>query len=182
MPGRSSRAARPGRSVRRSALCAAALVLGALTSACHTYTPVDTARPGTTVRVRVPVISAVANRNQEPRTESVEGVVLASGDTLVLATRRRQEYGAFREIIQHDTLRLAPDQRALVEERAFSTQKSIGLGVALTGLVVGVAVAAFGGDPGSDEGIPPDPPPPPPFAVVSTSTISRVIGLLFGGG
>jgi len=150
------------------------------TTACHTYTPVNAAPPGSAVRVLIPVRSAADDPNAAPQTRAIEGRVVQGGDTIVLATTTRQEYGAYREIIQYDTLRLAPEQRYSVEVKEFSSAKSIGLGVGLSALVVGVAIAAFGGETGDDGGIPPDPPPPAP-AIVSSSLISAILGLLRGG-
>lgn len=158
------------------------LVLAAagLLVACHTYTPVTTPAPGTTVRVRIPVTNAAANRNAAPQTVSVEGLVVATGDTLLLATTNRQEYGAFREIIQFDTLRLGADQIHSIERSDFSTKKSIGLGVVLTGGAALLAAAAFGGLGGDDSPIPGGPPPPAPTIIVNRSIVAGILGLLGG--
>jgi len=91
------------------------LLSAGLMTACHSYTPVTTPPPGSTVRVRIPVRSALDDPNAPPQTRAVEGQVLETGDTIVLATRSRREYGAYREIVQYDTLRLGPDQRYSVE-------------------------------------------------------------------
>lgn len=161
--------------------CGGLVALAIIIAGCHTYTPVTTPVPGTTVRVRLPITNAAANRNAAPQTVSVEGIVVEAGDTLVLATTNRQEYGAFREIIQFDTIRLGPDQVYSVERSDFSTKKSIGLGLVLTGGAALLAAAAFGGLGGDDAPIPGGPPPPMPTVVVSNSFIAGILGL-FGGG
>lgn len=159
----------------------AVLVFGAVvgTAGCHTYTPVSTPMPGSTVRVRVPVASALADPNAPPQTAAIEGEVVASGDTLVLATTNRQEYGAFREIVQHDTVRLGPDQRYSVELSEFSTGKSVALGLAIAGGAAILATTAFGGGGGGDTPIGTGPPPPQPI-VISNGLISSILGLLGG--
>lgn len=149
-------------------------------SGCHTYTPVSTPAPGSTVRVRIPVISAAADPNAPQQTVSVEGQVVESGDTLVLAMRNRQEYGAYREIVQFDTVRLGPDQRQSVELSEFSAQKSIALGVVITGGVTLLAATAFGFGGGGDEPIDPGDPPPQSI-VISNKLIAGILGLLGGG-
>lgn len=156
-------------------------VLAVLMAACHTYTPVETPMPGTTVRVRIPVINAAANRNAAPQTVSVEGVVVETGDTLVLSTTNRQEYGAFREIVRADTVRLAADQVFSVERSDFSSKKSVVLGVVLTGGAALLAAAAFGGLAGDDKPINPGEPPPMGTIIVSNSMIAGILGLLGGG-
>lgn len=134
--------------------------------------------PGSTVRVHIPVRTALDNPNAPTRTQSVEGQLVEAGDTLVLATQSRREYGAFREIVQFDTIRLGPDQRSSVELREFSTGRSVVLGVGLTGVVVFAAMAAFGLGGGQEgEGLPPDNPTP---AIVSSSMISSIVGFVLG--
>lgn len=166
------------RSLRRPVWAAFILALSGWLTACHTYTPVAQPVPGSIVRVQIPVRTVLDNPNAPTRTTAIEGQVVQAGDTIVLATQSRREYGAFREIIQYDTVRLGPDQRSSVELREFSTQKSIGLGVVLTGVVVLAALAAFGFGGGQEgEGLPPDTPTP---AIVSFSGISSFVGLLFG--
>ena len=149
-------------------------------TACHTYTPVETPAPGSTVRVHIPVRSALDRPNAPTRTQSVEGQVVEAGDTIVLATRTRQEYGAFREIIQYDTLRLAPEQHVGVEVREFSRGRSVALGIGITAIVAGAALAALGGVFGSGgEGLPDDG-GPAPSVVVTPSVVSSLLGLLLG--
>lgn len=158
----------------------AALVAAVGMSGCHTYTPVSTPTPGSTVRVQIPVISAAADPNAPQQTVSVEGQVVESGDTLVLAMRNRQEYGAYREIVQYDTVRLGPDQRESVELSEFSAQRSIGLGVIIAGGAALLATTAFGlaggGDGPIDGGE-----PPPQSIIISSGLISRILGLVGGG-
>ena len=164
--------------------CGACLVLasGLLMAGCHTYTPVNTAPPGSTVRVQIPVRSAADDPNAPPRTQSVEGQVLSSGDTIVLATSSRYEYGAYREIMQYDTLRLGPEERYTVELREFSRGRSVALGLGLTALVAGAAAVAFGGTFGSGgDGNNVDPPAPAVVSVpVHRSLVDSFLGLLLG--
>ena len=154
------------------------VVLAGSLAGCHTYTPVSAPSPGSTVRVHIPVQSVRANPNAPQRTETVQGQVVAAGDTLVLATRSRVEYGAYREIVQYDTLRLGPEQRTSVEVQEFSRGRSVALGVGLTVIVAGAAFLAFGGTFGSGgEGLPDDSPNP---AVVSFPLGSILLGWLPG--
>ena len=160
-----------------------ALITAVGAAGCHTYVPVQTPVPGSTVRVQIPVVSAAADPNAPPQTVSLEGLVVESGDTLVLATTRRQEYGAFREVVQYDTLRLAEDQRYGVEAVEFSAGKSVMLGVGLAAGVGLIAIAAFnGGGGGGDTPIDGGPPPPQGAVVVSSSWVAGLLGLLGGGG
>ncbi|NNF14625.1 MAG: hypothetical protein HKN72_15465 [Gemmatimonadetes bacterium] len=166
------------RTLRRPAWAVFILALSGWMTACHTYTPVADPMPGSIVRVHIPVRTALDNPNAPTRTQSIEGQLIEAGDTLVLATQSRREFGAFREIIQFDTLRLAPEQRAGVELREFSTGKSVALGVGLTGIVVFAAMAAFGlGGGQQGDGLPPDNPTP---AIVSSSMISTIVGFVLG--
>ena len=154
---------------------AAVLLLLLATAACHTYVPVSNPTPGTRVRVRVPVTSALDNGNLAPSTASIEGDVIAAGDTLVLGTMTRQEYGAYREVTLVDTLRLGPDQLLSVEQAQFSTGRTIALTAAIVGAAVGTAIAAFGG---GGEQIDGGEPPPQGAIVISNSFLSGVLGLL----
>lgn len=162
------------RLVRLSCL---ALIAGA--QACYSYVPVASPQPGTTVRVHVPVTSALVGPNAAPQSASIEGEVVAFTDTLYLATSSRQEYGAYREVVMYDTLTFAPDQRLAVEQQEFSTGRT----VALTGVIMGgvtlLAIAAFSGKFGGDQD-PTDPGPPAPQGAVtiSNSFVSGVLGLL----
>lgn len=154
------------------------LLLGA--AACHSYTPVTTPIPGSTVRVQVPVVSALADPNAPPQTVPVEGLVVQAGDTLVLATTNRREYGAYREIVQHDTIRLGPDQRASMELSEFSTGKSVALGLVIAGGATVLALTAFGFGGGSTTPIDGGPAPPQSI-VISNGMIAGLIGFLSGG-
>ena len=125
-------------------------LFGALVlSGCHTYLPVETPAPGSVARVHVPVRSALADPGLPPATASVEGVVLDSGDTLVLEVRTRRVIGAFNEFMQENTYRVSRDEVVSVEVREFSPGRSAVLGSAILGGAVFLAVAAFRGDTGS---------------------------------
>jgi len=113
-------------------------------AACSTYTPIENPAPGATVRAQVPILSAVTNRNAAPQLITIEGIVVSSGDTVVLATKSRQEYGAFREIMRFDTVRMARGELASLDLQAFSAKKSVALGVALTGAATYFAISALG--------------------------------------
>jgi hypothetical protein len=124
----------------------ALLLLGVLAlGACSTYTPVRTPAVGTTVRVRVPLKSALDDPNAARETVSVEGRVLRmANDTITLATETRRELGAYRELVQFDTLRLSTGSLSSIELKEFSKQRSIALGAAITGTVTVLAIAALG--------------------------------------
>ena len=161
-------------SMRLAAVVAASAVL----AGCHTYAPVQTPVVGSTVRVHVPVQSAVADRNAAPRTETVEGVVVTSGDTLALATQTRREIGAYRELTQYDTLRLGMDQMSFVEVREFSATRSIVLGAAITAVAAIAAVVAFNSSENGGEVPDPGPGEPAPAVVVSSSLLGALWGLV----
>lgn len=153
----------------------------ALASAgCHTYTPVQSPTPGQIVRIHVPLTSAIANPNAPPETVSIEGQVLAVADTIVVATRTRREVGAFREIVQYDTLRVDRDQLAGIELREFSTSRSIVLTAAILGGATAFALAALSIETGSTgEG---DGGGGPVTSVVVRDIAGMVWGWLAGGG
>lgn len=114
-------------------------VLGAaVASGCYTYVPMEQPRPQTEVRVTVPIRSAVDRPNREPETYSVEGVLVSASDTVVLETRSRAEAGAFREVVRLDTLRVARGSIMSLDEKVFSTPKTIGLTAVLVGGAVGL--------------------------------------------
>lgn len=128
----------------------AVAVFGVLApSGCHAYLPVETPVPGSVARVQVPIRSAVADPGLPPETASVEGVVLESGDTLVLEVRTRRVIGAFNEITRENTYRVARDELVSVEVRQFSPRRSAVLGSAILGGTVFLAVRALRGGTGS---------------------------------
>ena len=142
--------------------------------ACHTYRPVTAPAPGSTIRVHVPVTSALS---RVPETATVEGVLVAMSDTITLATQTRQQFGAYRELIRTDTLRLPTEQASLLEVREFSRPRSVLLGVVLAGGAAYLAAIGFGFGGGGD---PPDPPTQPQTSVVvSGSFVSSLLGLVF---
>lgn len=157
-------------------LVAAVLLLGG----CYTYQVVDTPPLGSTVRVRVPVTSALDDRNTAPPSVAVEGAVLQVGDTLVLARRTRREFGAFREVILLDTLRLVPAQTSSIELKEFSSGKSVMLGIVIAAGVTGLALAGFKG--GGGDGETPGVDPPNPSIVVNGSVLSAVWGFIWKTG
>ena len=157
-------------------LVAAVLLLGG----CYTYQVVDTPPLGSTVRVRVPVTSALDDRNTAPPSVAVEGAVLQVGDTLVLARRTRREFGAFREVILFDTLRLRRAQTSSIELKEFSSGKSVMLGIVIAAGVTGLALAGFNG--GGGDGETPGVDPPNPSIVVNGSVLSAVWGFIWKTG
>jgi hypothetical protein len=157
----------------RLCLClVAVLVLGG----CHTYRLVDTPPVGSTVRVRVPVTSALDDRNAAPASMAMEGQVLQFGDTLVLATRTRREFGAFREVILVDTLRLGPSQLSSIELKEFSKGKSVAFSIALLAGSTALALSAFNG--GGGDGETPGVDLPAPSIVVNRSILAAVWSFL----
>lgn len=129
-------------------------------SGCYTYVPVEQPAPGSTVRIQVPVRSAISRPNQAPESISMEGLVLSAADSVVLEVSSRREIGAFREILRVDTLRVARADLSAVHSRVFSRGKSIGLGVAIVSGTAALAALAFGlrggssGDDGDGNGNP----------------------------
>jgi len=118
-------------------------------SGCFTYVPVDRPSPGSTVRIHVPVRSAIARPNQAPEFISMEGMVISAADSVILEVSSRREIGAFREIRSVDTLRVARADLSAVDTRVFSLGKSIGLGIAIAGVTAVLAAVAFGLEGGS---------------------------------
>lgn len=155
------------------------IVAAAAFSGCYTYTPVQTAPAvGTMVRVRVPVTSAVAGRTAPQETADLEGLLVGTGDTLFLATETRRELGAYREITQFDTIRVATNQTASVEIREFSSARSIALGGIIAAAATVAAVVAFNGLSGSEGEESPGPGSPDTALVVRGSLLSTLWGLL----
>lgn len=147
-----------------------------LLTGCHTYRAVDDPPIGSVVRVRVPVTSPLSDLNRAPETISIDGRLLENGDTIAVATETRREMGAYRELVQFDTLRLAASQTSSLELREFSTRRSVVLGVTVAGAagyLAAVALGLVGGESG-DEGTP----PLPETAVISRSLLSSVWGLI----
>ena len=157
-------------------LVAAVLLLGG----CYTYQVVDTPPLGSTVRVRVPVTSALDDPNTAPALVAIEGQVLEVGDTLVLARRTRREFGAFREVILFDTLRLRRAQTSSIELKEFSSGKSVMLGIVIAAGVTALALAGFNG--GGGDGETPGVDPPNPSIVVNGSVLSAVWGFIWKTG
>lgn len=134
-------------------LCAAPLVSG-----CYTYRLVEEAPVGSVARLRVPIQSAIVDPNSPPETVAIEGLILNFGDTISFQASNRQIIGAFREVVQYDTLQVARDGLASIEVREFSRVRSIVLGVGVTVGTAALALAALGveggqaGDQPSGEG------------------------------
>ena len=142
---------------------------------CHTYIPVQQPAPGTTVRVRVPLTSAVQGPNQAPETVSIEGTLIEFGDTVEVEVRDRQVYGAFREVTRLDTLRIEASGITGLDERSFSTGRSVVLGLAIGGAAAGFALTALGFEGGGSN---PTPGPDGPQPSLLLSPIVRAIWTL----
>ncbi|MEQ9397727.1 MAG: hypothetical protein RJQ04_01035 [Longimicrobiales bacterium] len=131
-------------------------VLGAtVLSGCYTYVPVENPAPMTPVRITVPITNAVQNPNRAPETYTMEGIVVSAGDSLIMSTESRTEMGAFREVVRVDTVRVATRSLTGLDEKVFSTQRSIGLGVlvaggtaALVSGILSITTGSDGGEPG----------------------------------
>ena len=126
-------------------------------SGCYTYRAVDSATIGSSVRVRLPIEGPVAARGV-PDFVNLEGVLVELGDSISLAVQTRREYGAYREVVQNDTLVLAVDRLSAFEIKEFSRNRSVALGVTIGGAIaygawLGLGLGGGGaGDPGG--GIP----------------------------
>lgn len=150
-------------------------VCAGLLTGCHTYRVVD-APPavGSTVRVHVPVASPLTGGNRAPQTATVEGLVLTAADTIALAARTRRPFGAFRELVQVDTFRLAASEASRVEVRELSGARSVALGVVVAAGAALLAFTAFDFGPPGD---PPDPLGQEQSAVVfQGSLVSSLLG------
>ena len=151
----------------------------AFLSGCYSYIPVERPAPGSAVRVRVPLRSAVQSPNAPTGTLAVDGVVVSDGDTLVIETKTRREFGAFREVTELDTLRVARSGISTLEQQVFSKPKTYGMAVLVTvgaaGLVVALTKAATGqkGDGGPGGGGPGAQIRVKPFVVGIFNLISR---------
>lgn len=148
-------------------------------SGCYTYRVVDNPPIGSMVRVNVPVTTTSALTAGGSSTESiaVDGVLLAVGDTLSVATQTRRSMGAYRELVQFDTLRLAAGQATSVELKEFSSSRSVVLGVVIAAAAGTAGAVAFGLGGGQSGNEPPGP-IGPSTAVVTSSLVSTVWGLL----
>lgn len=143
------------RTLRRLVRPFAVTALAAFAGACYSYVPVERPAPGTTVRIRVPVTSAVQNPNRPPESFDVEGVVLTAGDSLVMVSETRRELSTFRVVSDVDTVRVARANLLSVEEQVFSKPRTFALTALVTGAAVGVvllALDAAGGGEGPDGG------------------------------
>lgn len=131
-----------------------AVVGAAVLSGCYSYVPVEHPSPGSTVRIQVPLRSAVSRPNQPDEIVSLEGVVVTAADSIVLEVQNRREFGAFREIRTVDTLRVAQADLTAIDTRIFSRGKTLGLTAAIVGVTGILAATAFGlgGGSGGDDG------------------------------
>ena len=123
-------------------------LLGAtVLSGCYTYVPIERPSPGTEVRVHVPVTSAVARPGMEEDGFTLEGRVLAMGDSLVLLSETNTQLGAYRELTRVDTLRMDPTKLSGIDERVFSQGRTLALSAGLAAAAVGgfFAFSSFGG-------------------------------------
>lgn len=158
-----------------------ALVGAFALSGCYTYVPTQSPAPGTEVRVRIPIESPVEGSNVVTDMLSVEGSVVSSGDTLVLATETTQTFGNFREVRTLDTLRVSRARLASLEEKTFNRGKTIGftaLVVAGTvALVLGVAGTVGGGDDGGNGGNGGG-----TGTSITVGALGGLVARLFGGG
>lgn len=145
----------------------------AFLAGCHTYRMVESPPLGSDVRVRVPVSSPLSRTVD---VVSLEGQLVEDGDTLTLATETRRQLGAYSELMQYDTVRLARTQVNSVELKEFSTSRSVMLGVVITGgAVLGglLGFGLFGGGTDSEGEVPPQ------TTVISRSLVSTLLGLVF---
>lgn len=128
----------------RRMLLAALLCGMPLVSGCYTYRLVEEAPVGSVARLRVPIQSAILDPNSPPETVAIEGLIISFGDTISFEASNRQVIGAFREVVQYDTLQVARDGLASIEVREFSRTRSVVLGVAVAAGTAGLALAALG--------------------------------------
>ncbi len=123
----------------------AALLCGMpLVSGCYTYRLVEEAPVGSVARLRVPIQSAIVDPNSPPETVAIEGLIISFGDTISFEASNRQVIGAFREVVQYDTLQVARDGLASIEVREFSRTRSVLLGIGVAAGTAGLALAALG--------------------------------------
>ena len=165
---------RPGacwRFATRPALVAAVMVL----SGCHTYSAVDRPSPGSSVR-----LATSGAERPAASTFDVEGRVVESGDTLVLAEARRRRLGQFRGLVGSDTLRLAATSYTALQTRRFAKGRSAVLAAAVLGGVAFVAANILAGVDKNSLEIP-TPPDPGEAVVVADSGLAVLWRLLTGG-
>ena len=160
---------------------AAVLALVSALNGCYAYRPVESAPVGASVRVHIPVGSSVDIPGRAAETVTVEGSLLELGDSIAIATETRRELGAYREIVQFDTLRLGVSQIARIELKEFSQGRSIGLGLAISGVVAAAAAVAFGVGGGAAGDGPPDGGGPQGAFVINPAVLAGLIGALSGG-
>ena len=146
-------------------------------SGCHNYRVVETPSMGSIVRVQVPVTSALDGPNSAGRTASLEGQVVGVGETLLLATKSNQTYGAYREVTQFDTISLSAAQVSVIEVREFSSTKSVAMGAVIAVGAITAGVLAFNSSSNGGDVPTPDPGPPAPAIVVNPSVVSMILGL-----
>ena len=128
-----------GRMASIALLCGVPLVSG-----CYTYRLVEEAPVGSVARLRVPIQSAIVDPNAPPETVAIEGLILSFGDTIAFQASNRQVIGAFREVVQYDTLTVARDGLASIEVREFSKVRSVVLGTVVAVGTAALALAALG--------------------------------------
>lgn len=167
---------------------ASAALFVLILSGCYSYRAVDSAPPGSPIRVGLPIENP-AGVLGAPESVMIEGVLVEGGDSIVLAVETRREYGAYREVVQFDTVRLGADRVSSIELKEFSRGRSMALGLTLAGAVtLGAAVAfGLGGGGAIDDG---GTPPLPDASVVGAQGAvpgvkwgfnpSSLIRLLFG--
>ena len=95
---------------------------------------------------------------------------------MVLATTVRAQYGAFREVTLVDTLRAARVDLVALDEKVYSRQKSVALGVVIAGgiaLLIGSVTGFAGGSESEDVGDG----TMPNASVVLTSALASLLGI-----
>lgn len=122
----------------------AAVVGAAMMSGCYNYVPVERPTPGSTVRIEVPVRSAVTGSREPSEVAAMDGTLVSAGDSLVLEISSLKTIGNFREIRSLDTLRLARSDISTIRLREFSKPKTVGLAVIVAGGVTALTIAALG--------------------------------------
>ena len=157
---------------------AVALVSVLVLSGCYSYVPIQTATPGTSVRVHVPVTSAVDDRSRAPETVSLEGEVISAGDTLVLVSERKRELSTGRVLSSVDTVRVARGGLAGLDQRVYSKAKTYGLTALIVAGAAGLTAAAISaaGGQGGDDG--PGVPPPVGGIRLGPLVFKQILGVL----